>query len=207
MVRPTFETFMANPQLAAQHATDAPEPAAAASQPSAAEPAPAPSPTPAAEPAQPAKPAAEAPPPFSTAAARHYCVNIADAAAEAKFAWQKKKLEELAADIDKRVGLLNEKIAEYQKWVTRRDEFLKRARDNLVLIYSRMKPDAAALQLVAMEEETAAAVLLKLDPRVAGTILNEMDPAKAARLTATINGSAKDPPGPPPKSAAEAGKS
>jgi flagellar motility protein MotE (MotC chaperone) len=206
MVRPAFETFMANTQLAAQRATDAPEPAAAAAQPSAAEPAPAPSPTPAA-PAQSAKPAAEAAQSFSTAAARHYCVNIADAAAEAKFAWQKKKLEELAADIDKRVGQLNEKIAEYQKWVTRRDEFLKRARDNLVLIYSRMKPDAAALQLVAMEEETAAAVLLKLDPRVAGTILNEMDPAKAARLTATINGSAKDPPGPPPKPTREAGKS
>ena len=49
-----------------------------------------------------------------------------------------------------------------QKWVTRRDEFLKQgATTSLVPIYSRMRPDAAALQLAVMDEETAAAVLLE----------------------------------------------
>jgi flagellar motility protein MotE (MotC chaperone) len=53
-----------------------------------------------------------------------------------------------------------------------------------------MRPDAAAAQLVAMDEETAAAVLTKLDPRNASAILNEMEATQAARLTATISGAA-----------------
>jgi flagellar motility protein MotE (MotC chaperone) len=194
---PAFETFMARTQLAAQPAVAPPTATTTAAATVTA--------TPAAPP-QPSKPAAEAPT-LSTSAARQYCVNIADAAADAKFAWQKKALLDIAQDLEKRVARLDEKIAEYQRWVTRRDEFVKKARDNLVLIYSRMRPDAAAMQLVAMDEETAAAVRLKLDPRVASTILNEMEPAKAARLTSTISGAAKDAPGVPPKGNPEAGKS
>jgi flagellar motility protein MotE (MotC chaperone) len=86
-----------------------------------------------------------------------------------------------------------------QKWVTRRDEFVKKARDNLVLIYSRMRPDAAAMQLTAMDEETAAAVLLKLEPRTASLILNEMEPAQAARLTGMIGGAARTAPAGAPR--------
>ena len=52
----------------------------------------------------------------------------------------------------------------------------------MLRIYARMRPDAAALQLAALDEETAAAVLTKLEPRTASLILNEMDPAQAARL-------------------------
>ena len=61
-----------------------------------------------------------------------------------------------------------------------------------------MRPDAAAVQLAALDEETAAAVLTKLEPRTASVILNEMDPARAARLTATIGGAGqgKRPPEP-----------
>ena len=217
-VGPAFDTFMASTQQAAQRPGETT--ASAASQPVAGAPLPPLAPSPAAPaakslpppapeaPRQSPKPAASEE--FSTAAARQYCLNIADAAAEAKFAWQKKVMTELAADLEMRVGLLDEKMAEVQRWVTRRDEFMKKARDNLVLIYSRMRPDAAAMQLVAMDEETAAAVLLKLDPRAAGLILNEMDPAKAARLTATINGAAKDTKEAPPATAkgrSEAGKS
>jgi flagellar motility protein MotE (MotC chaperone) len=157
--------------------------------------------------APPRKPAAAEAPTFSTSAARQYCVNIADAAADARFAYQKKALLEMAQELEMRVGLLEEKIAEYSQWVTRRDEFVKKARDSLVLIYGRMRPDAAAMQLVAMDEETAASVLLKLDARIASTILNEMEPNKAARLTATISGAAREPPGPPPSGNAGAGKS
>lgn len=187
------EALTGHTQMAADESATVPEPRPPAQEPSA------PQEKAAAKPeAQPSKPAPEAPA-FSTSAARQFCVNITDAAADARVAWQKKALLDIAQDVDKRVALLEEKIAEYQKWVTRRDEFVKKARDSLVLIYSRMRPDAAALQLVAMDEETAAAVLLRLDPRAASTILNEMEPGKAARLTAVINGAAKDPPGPSAK--------
>lgn len=125
--------------------------------------------------------------------AQQYCINIADAAADARFAWQKKTLAEIEQELDKRIAMLEERTAEYQKWLAQREEFVRKARENLVGIYSRMRPDAAASQLVAMEEETAAAVLTKLDPRNASAILNEMNPAQAARLTAIIAGAAKVP--------------
>ena len=92
--------------------------------------------------------------------AQQYCVNIADAAADARVVWHKKTIAEVEQELERRVAALDAKIAEYQKWVTRRDEFLKKAKDSLLRIYSRMRPDAAALQLAALDEETAAAVLI-----------------------------------------------
>ena len=114
------------------------------------------------------------PPEADARSAREYCLNIADAAADARLAWQKKTLADLEQEIAKRVELLEAKTAEYQRWLARRDEFSKKAHESVVTIYARMKPDAAAAQLVAMDEETAAAVLTKLDPRNASAILNEM---------------------------------
>jgi flagellar motility protein MotE (MotC chaperone) len=135
-------------------------------------------------------------PPFETPLARAYCAAIGSAAGDAKFAWQRKALTELAQDLEGRIAKLEAATAEYRKWLARRDEFAKRAHDTLTVIYSRMRPDAAALQLTAMDEETAAAVLIKLDPRVASAILNDMNPQHAARLTATISGAGRTTPPP-----------
>jgi flagellar motility protein MotE (MotC chaperone) len=130
------------------------------------------------------------PPETDVRLAREYCLSIADAAADARLAWQKQTLADLEQEIAKRVALLEAKTAEYQRWLARRDEFSKKAQENVVTIYARMKPEAAAAQLVAMDEETAAAVLTKLDPRSASAILSEMEATQAARLTATIGGAA-----------------
>ena len=86
---------------------------------------------------------------------------------------------------------MDERTAEYQKWLTRRDEFIRNAEDNVVKIYAGMKVDAAAIQLALMNEESAAAVLAKLSTRNASAILNEMEPAKAAKLAMIITGAAK----------------
>ena len=120
-----------------------------------------------------------------------YCASIANPAADARFAWQKKTLAEMEQEIVKRIALLEEKTAEYQKWLTRRDEFSKKANETVLHIYARMRPDAAAAQLAVLDEETAAAVLTKLEPRTASLILSEMDAAQAVRLTGTISGAAK----------------
>jgi flagellar motility protein MotE (MotC chaperone) len=175
---PALEAFMARAQVA--------EPATAA-----------------ADPAAPAARTRKLPeiPAGQASAARQYCINIANAAADARYAWQKKTLLDIEQELEKRIALLEAKTAEYRKWVARRDEFVKKARDNLVVIYARMRPDAAARQLMAMDEETAAAVLVKLDPRSASTILNEMDPVQAARLTATISGAARTTPEARPRQA------
>jgi flagellar motility protein MotE (MotC chaperone) len=160
-----------------------------------------------------AKAAAKTPPAFQAkletgstkgTPADEYCTNIADAAADARFAWQKKALAEIEQEIAKRIAVLEEKTAEYQKWLARRDEFSKKANETILRIYSRMRPDAAAVQLATLDEETAASVLTKLEPRTASLILNEMEPNQAVRLTATISGAGKVAPPTAPKAQPEA---
>jgi hypothetical protein len=119
--RPIPEAQPALMQVAVQERKPAAAPAAATSVPVPAAPAPAPA-------------NRSESPPLTTAAARQFCVNIADAAAEAKFAWQRRALADLQTELDQRIALVDAKTAELQKWVERRDEFAKKARDNLVLI-------------------------------------------------------------------------
>lgn len=160
-------------------------------------------------PAASARPAKERPRPAPTpeGPGEQYCANIADAAADARFAWQKRMLADLEKDIEQRIARLETKTAEYQKWLARRDEFVKRAQESLVGIYARMRPDAAALQLAASDEETAAAVLSKLDTRVASSILAEMEPNQAARLASIMAGAARVQPASNSRAAADGRKS
>lgn len=123
--------------------------------------------------------------------AQQYCFNIADAAKDARYAWQKKTLADIETELNKRIALLDARTAEYQKWLARRDEFIRNAEENVVKIMSGMRPDAAAVQLTLMNEEAAAAVIAKLSSRNSSAILNEMDPAKAAKLTMIITGATK----------------
>jgi|GEM_PF-613691 flagellar motility protein MotE (MotC chaperone) len=156
-------------------------------------------------PPKPEAPQKEAPPKGSLA--ESYCANIADAAADARFAWQLRQLRELDAELQRRIEILEKRTAEYREWLARRDAFVEKAQESLVRIFSRMRPDAAASQLAAMDEETAAAVLTKLEPRNASAILNEMPPGPAARLTMTIAGAARVPSEEEPAPAAGGGRS
>ncbi len=80
---------------------------------------------------------------------------------------------------------------EFQEWLKRRDEFIAKAEGNLVKLYSKIKPDAAAPQLAAMDEEAAAALLLKLSAKTSSAILDQMETAKAARLVSVMIGAAR----------------
>lgn len=122
-----------------------------------------------------------------------YCVNIADEAADARAAWQAKRIAELEAQLGRRIAELEAKRAEYEQWIKRREEILARASEHLVGIYAKMKPAAAALQLAALDDETAAGVLAKLKPRAASAILTEMEPARAAQVTKAIVHMTQDP--------------
>jgi flagellar motility protein MotE (MotC chaperone) len=113
-------------------------------------------------------------------------------------------LTDLEQEIAKRIAQLEEKTAEYRKWLARRDEFSEKANDTLLRIYTRMRPDAAAAQISELDEETAAALLTKFEGRTASLILNEMDAAKAARLSSVISGAAKVTPAAAAKAAIEA---
>ncbi len=120
-----------------------------------------------------------------------YCANIADAASDARFALQKQALADMEKEIEGRIKVLEAKRAEYENWLKRRNEVLEKADETIVMIYSRMRPDAAALQLMNMDEEIAAAVVAKLNPRAASAVLNEMEPARAAQLANVITDAPK----------------
>jgi flagellar motility protein MotE (MotC chaperone) len=124
-----------------------------------------------------------------------YCTNIATAATDARFAWQKQTLRDTEEQLKKRIDELQGQIADYKKWLARRDEFSARAQTAVTSIYSKMAPDAAAQQLTVLDEETAAAVLAQLKPQVASAVMAEMEANRAARLTAIISASSKGPKG------------
>ena len=122
---------------------------------------------------------------------RRFCGNIVDAARDRRYAMQEAELKKLQQDVDDRLKRLEEKRAEYQDWLTRRNDFLAKAEGNLVEIYSRMRPDAAAERLAEVNVELAAGILMKLQARQAGIILNEMDSKAAATLTGIMASAAR----------------
>lgn len=115
-----------------------------------------------------------------------FCSNIADAARDRRYVLQTEELQALQQEVDKRIKLLEEKRAEYESWLKRREDFLAKAEDGVVKIYSGMRPDAAAERLAEMDAVLAAGILMKLEPRKAGVILNEMERKVAAMLTGVM---------------------
>jgi flagellar motility protein MotE (MotC chaperone) len=124
-------------------------------------------------------------------AVQSYCVNISNPALDARYLRQKKQLEELRTDIEKRAAALEGRISDYKDWLTRREEFANKARDSLVSIYASMKTESAAKQLAELDEETASSLLSKLDSRQSSAILGEMDAKKAARLMEIVSGASR----------------
>jgi len=121
---------------------------------------------------------------------QQYCANIANIAADARIAWEMKRLSELETQLKQKISELEAKEAESKDWIAKREEFMKKAEDSVVAVYAKMEPEAAAAQLIVMDEATAAALLSKLNPRVSSAILNEMDAGKAAKLTDLMSGGA-----------------
>ena len=119
-----------------------------------------------------------------------YCANVAPLAAEARVAWQEKRLTELAGQIKQRIAELEKKEAETREWVTKREALMNSASEDVVAIYGKMEPEAAAAQLATMDDATAVSILGKLNARAASAILNEMEADKAGKLTAVLSGAA-----------------
>ncbi len=119
-----------------------------------------------------------------------FCANAAPAAQEARIAWQMKRLGDLEGDLKQRIADLEKSEAAVKEWVGKREALLSAANDDVVAIYTRMQPEAAATQMNAMDDSLAAAILSKLKPKVASTILNEMEAPRASKLTAIISGAA-----------------
>jgi flagellar motility protein MotE (MotC chaperone) len=124
-------------------------------------------------------------------AVQMYCTNMRDKVLDARFEWQRRQLQELDGSVAAQIRKLEAQIAEHRKWYDLRKAFAGRARDTLVAVLARMRPDAAASQLANMDAMTASAIILRLNADQSSKILNEMDPVKAAELSSIIADSAR----------------
>ncbi|MCV0393751.1 MAG: MotE family protein [Rhizobiaceae bacterium] len=122
---------------------------------------------------------------------QRFCTNIADGARDKRYALQAAELARLQEEIDRRIALLEEKRAEYEGWLKRREEFLAMADGSITEIYAKMRPDAAAERLAQLRVDLAAAIVMKLEPRKASVILNEMDAKVAASVTGIMASAAR----------------
>ena len=115
-----------------------------------------------------------------------YCANFADRANDARTAWQMDNLKKIEAEIDAKIAALETRQSELQQWIGKREAMLKAAAKELVDIYAKMDPEAAAKQLAELDTATATSVIRQLSPRGASAILNVMDAKQAARLAKAI---------------------
>ncbi|MGI3901570.1 MAG: MotE family protein [Janthinobacterium lividum] len=146
--------------------------------------------------AQAAAPAAPSPTPVPATEAQRFCQNVAAAAADARFALQTRKLNDLQAGIAQRVAALEAKELEIKAVLALHEQAKKQAEAALVGIYAKMRPDAAAGQIAALDDAVAAAVLQGLNARQSSAILNEIPAERAVKLVGTIAGLVP-PPAPP----------
>jgi flagellar motility protein MotE (MotC chaperone) len=123
---------------------------------------------------------------------QRFCTNIADPARDQRYLLQKQDLEKLQSQVDDRIKTLEARKAEYQDWLSRRNEFMQRAEVGIIDIYKNMKPDAAAPQLEKINPMLAAAIVMKLPAKQSSLIFAEMAPDKVAAI-ASIMASAADP--------------
>ena len=115
-----------------------------------------------------------------------YCVNISDAATEARNSILQKMMEETEVKISKKLAMLETKTGVLKEWVDRRDMFMKSASKSLVTIFETMRPDAAASQIAELKVGLAAAIILKLQPKTSSAIMTEIPPKHAAKITAML---------------------
>jgi len=118
--------------------------------------------------------------------ASRYCANVAPSIAEARIAWQTKRLAELDAQVRQRIVDLEKAEASARDWIARRDEAMKAVNDDVVAIYAKMEAESAARQLSTMDDRTAVAILGRMKPNAAAAIFSEMQADRAGRLSTLI---------------------
>lgn len=112
-----------------------------------------------------------------------YCMNISSSAVELRGLLVKESLTKIGEEVDGKLTDLESKIGELKGWLERREAFLASANETMVEVYQKMRPDAAASQMMELNPMLSAAIVAKLDSRAASAIMMEMKPEAAARIT------------------------
>jgi flagellar motility protein MotE (MotC chaperone) len=108
-------------------------------------------------------------------------------------ALKEKELKTLQMEADKKLELLNEKLAELQetqrkieKLLAKKDAKELRKTKELSLIYAKMNPGRAALAMATLDQQLAADLLANMKIKAAAKILDRMDKVKASQLSTTF---------------------
>jgi len=112
-----------------------------------------------------------------------YCMNISSSAVELRGLLVKESLSKIGEEVDGKLTELESRIGELKGWLERREAFLASANETMVEVYQKMRPDAAASQMMELNPMLSAAIVAKLDSRAASAIMMEMKPEAAARIT------------------------
>lgn len=116
----------------------------------------------------------------------NYCLNISDAATEARASMLLRMLKDREAEMMDVISQLEEKTAALTDWMEKREKFLANANSSLISIFESMRPDAAAQQLTAMDIGLAAAIIMKLKPKISSIIMAEMKAKNAAKIASLM---------------------
>jgi flagellar motility protein MotE (MotC chaperone) len=110
-----------------------------------------------------------------------------------EIALKEKELKTLQEEADKKIELLDTKLAELKE-VQAKIEILLAEKDvqelkktqDLSLIYAKMSPDRAALAMATLDGQLAADLLANMKVKSAAKILDRMDKLKASELSTTF---------------------
>ncbi len=119
---------------------------------------------------------------------QQYCGNIANVIAVARAEAQQQRLSELEQQLQQRLAEIQTKSSQFRELLDRYDALIKRTDETLISVFSKMKPESAAIQLANLDDDSAASVLLQLKPKNSSAILSEMDAFHAALLAKKIVG-------------------
>lgn len=120
--------------------------------------------------------------------AQKFCGNIAAHAGQELLNWQSATLTRLKEEINGKIDELRQLQESQSQYERRQMEAKDRLSSSYVTIISRMRPDAAAAHLSAIDDAIAAKIVAQLEPKVASSIFNEMPASRAAKLADNMTG-------------------
>lgn len=116
------------------------------------------------------------------------CTLLMDEATKTALDVERRGILEATQEMVRQSDLLEQRIQVLKEWMERRDLLVRKVSKLVVDTFAKMKPEAAAVQLAAMDLGQAGAIVSRLEPDKLSAIVSEMDPGKAAAILVALNG-------------------
>lgn len=116
------------------------------------------------------------------------CTLLMDEATKTALEAERRSILEATQELVRQSDLIDQRIQVLKEWMDKRDLLVRKVNKLVVDTYAKMKPEAAAVQLAAMDLGQAGAIASKLEPDKLSAIVSEMDPGKGAAILAALSG-------------------